>query len=236
MINGFYAAKSGLRSFQFSLDVTANNIANVETEGYQAKTANFADLIYTRTQGLDVVAGNGSRVYATSAVVEQGGYEPGDLLSAMIEGKGYYAVQNPTENADIPAYYMRAGSFQLTNENGSLYLTAPGGAYVLDQGGQRIQIQNGDVAAAFAQVALYAFPNPGGLTTAGDGRYVPNAVSGEPAQDTVSRLVQGGVEGSNVDMSTEIAHMMVAQRGFQLNARMLQTIDELEQTANTLRG
>jgi flagellar basal-body rod protein FlgG len=236
MINGFFAAKSGLRSYQFSLDVTANNIANVDTAGYQAKTANFSDLIYTRTQGLDVVAGNGSRVYSTSAVVEQGSYQPGDSLSAMVEGRGYFAIQNPAENADVPALYMRSGAFQLTSENGAVYLTAPGGGYVLDQGGQRIQVQNGDITAAFAQVALYSFPNPGGLTAMGGGRYAPNEVSGEPAQDALSRLVQGGVEGSNVDMSTEIAHMMVAQRGFQLNARMLQTIDEIEQTANGLRG
>jgi flagellar basal-body rod protein FlgG len=236
MINGFYAAKSGLRSYQFSLDVTANNIANVDTAGFQAKTASFADLIYTRTQGLDVVAGNGSRVYATSAVVEQGSYQPGDVMSAMVEGRGYFAVQNPAENADVPAFYMRSGDFQLASENGAIYLTAPGGGYVLDQGGQRIQIQNGDFTAALAQVALYSFPNPGALTAQGGGLYAPNDVSGLPAQDTVSRLVQGGYEGSNVDMSTEIAHMMVAQRGFQINARMLQTIDEIEQTANSLRG
>ncbi len=236
MINGFLAAKSGLRSYQFSLDVTANNIANVETAGFQAKTASFADLVYTRTQNLDVTAGNGSRVYATSAVTEQGSFQPGDALSAMVEGRAYFAVQNPTENAEVPALYMRSGAFRLTSENGAIYLTAPGGGYVLDQGGQRIQVQNGDIATAFGQVALYAFPNPGGLTALGDGRYAPNEVSGAAAEDATSRLVQGGLEGSNVDMSTEIAHMMVAQRGFQVNARMLQTIDELEQTVNSLRA
>jgi flagellar basal-body rod protein FlgG len=175
-------------------------------------------------------------VYATSAVTEQGAFQQGDMMSAMVEGPAYFAVQNPVENAEVPALYMRSGAFRLANENGSVYLVAPGGGYVLDQGGQRIQIQNGDVTAAFQQVALYAFPNPGGLTALGDGRYAPNAVSGAAAQDATSRLIQGGLEGSNVDMSTEIAHMMVAQRGFQVNARMLQTIDELEQTVNSLRA
>jgi len=236
MINGFYAAKSGLKSYQFSLDVTANNIANADTAGYQAKTANFADLIYTRTQGLDVVAGNGSRVVSTSAVVEQGAYQPSDQMSAMVEGQGFFQVQNPAENAEVPAYYMRSGAFSLSNEGEASYLTAPGGGYVLDQGGQRIQVQNGDVTAALAQVALYAFPNPGALTALGGGLFQPNENSGQPAQDAASRLVQGGLEGSNVDMATEIAHLMTAQRGFQLNARMLQTIDEIEQTANSLRG
>jgi flagellar basal-body rod protein FlgG len=236
MINGFYAAKSGLRSYQFSLDVTANNIANVDTAGYQAKTANFADLIYTRTQGLDVVAGNGSRVSSTSAVVEQGIYQSGDSLSAIIEGRGYFAVQNPTANATVPTFYMRSGSFKLADDNGTIYLTAPGGGYVLDQGGQRIPVTNGDVTTALTQVALYSFPNPGGLTALGGGLFAPSTASGAAAQDATSRLVQGGLEGSNVDMATEMAHLMTAQRGFQLNAKMLQTIDEIEQTANSLRG
>jgi flagellar basal-body rod protein FlgG len=154
----------------------------------------------------------------------------------MVEGRGYFAVQNPTGNADVPAYYMRSGAFHLTSDNGAVYLTAPGGGYVLDQGGQRIEVQNGDVTAAMAQVALYAFPDPGSLTALGGGLYQPNDASGAAAQDTTSRLVQGSLEGSNVDMSTEMAHLLVAQRGFQLNAKMLQTIDEIEQTANSLRG
>lgn len=236
MINGFYAAKSGLRSYQFSLDVTANNIANADTAGYQAKTANFADLIYTRTQGLDVVAGNGSRVDSTSAVVEQGSYQPGDSLSGIIEGRGYIAVQNPTGDAAVPTCYTRSGAFKLTDDNGTLYLTASGGGYALDQAGNRIPVTNGDVAAALSQVALYSFPNPGALTALGGGLYAPSTASGAAAQDAASRLIQGGLEGSNVDMATEMAHLMTAQRGFQLNAKMLQTIDEIEQTANSLRG
>lgn len=236
MINGFYAAKSGLRSFQFGLDITANNIANVDNDGYQAKTANFADLIYTRTQGLDVVAGNGSRAISTSAIVEQGAYLRGEFLSVMIEGKGYFAVQNPAEDAEVPVMYMRSATLKQSVENGATYLTAPGGEYVLDQGGQRIQVENGDLTTALTKVVLSSFPNPGALTALGDNRFAPNAASGEPTQDTTSRLVQGATEGSNVDLATELSHMMIAQRGFQANAKILQTIDELEQTANTLRS
>lgn len=236
MINGFYAAKSGLRSFQFSLDVTANNIANVDTEGYQARTTNFADLIYTATQGTDVAAGNGSRVLSTSRVVEQGTVEEGGALSAMVMGDGYYAVMNPIEAGEQNVSYMRAGSFSLTEENGAMYLTAPGGFYVLDQGGQRIEVAEGNVAAAFQQVQLYAFQNPGALTALGGGRFVPSEASGEPVEDENSTLQQGLLERSNVDLAGEVSRMMVAQRGFQANARVLQTIDEIEQTANTLRG
>ncbi|MFT3766308.1 MAG: flagellar basal body protein [Minicystis sp.] len=89
-------------SYQFSLDVTANNIANVETAGFQAKTASFADLVYTSTQGLDVTAGNGSRVYATSAVTEQGSFQPGDAMSAMVEGRAYFAVRTRRRTPKSP--------------------------------------------------------------------------------------------------------------------------------------
>lgn len=236
MINGFYAAKSGLRSFQFSLDVTANNIANVDTEGYQARTTNFADLVYTATQGTDIAAGNGSRVLSTSRVVEQGAFQEGGALSALVMGEGYYAVMNPNGDDEQNISYMRSGSFTLTEENGALYLTAPGGYYVLDQGGDRIEVVDGDVAAAFEQVQLYAFQNSGALTALGDSRFAPSESSGEPVEDENSTLVQGLLERSNVDLAGEVSRMMLAQRGFQANARMLQTIDEIEQTANTLRG
>ena len=91
------------------------------------------------------------------------------------------------------------------------------------------------------RVASATFINPDGLERTRDGYFVQSTNSGEPqvgapgsgGRGTISG---GSLEGSNVDLSTEIAHKKVAQRGFQMNARMLQTIDEIEQTANGLRG
>lgn len=236
MINGFYAAKSGMRTAQFSLDVTGNNIANANTDGYQARNANFADLIYTRTQGLEVVAGNGVRAVSTSVSNAQNPFLGEGRYSAAIVGEGYYAVQNPAEDAEQEVLYMRASAFALTSDGNATYLVAQGGAYVLDEAGQRIEVQNGDVDAALRRIALLRIPNPGAMTALGGGQFMLTEQAGEAAADETSTMNIGVMAGSNVDMSMEMAHMIVAQRGFQMNARMLQTIDEIEQTASMLNG
>jgi flagellar basal-body rod protein FlgG len=236
MINGFHAAKSGMMSFQSSLDVVANNIANADTEGYQARSIHFADLVYTRSQGLDVVAGNGARAVSTSFLSESGALRTGDALDASIVGEGYYAVLNPREGAEDARLYARNSAFSLASEGDQVYLKTASGEYVLDGNGQRIQVQGGDLDAAFAQVALYAFPNPDGLTALGDGLFAAGDASGQPVADAASQIVPGISESAGVNLASEMSNMMIAQRGFQLSARMLQTADEIEQTVNGLRG
>lgn len=236
MINGFHAAKSGMRSFQSSLDVVANNIANANTDGFQARSIHFADLVYTRSQGSDVVVGNGARPVSTSFLSESGALRVGDLLDAFVAGEGYYAVQNPREGAEDARLYTRNSTFSLAGEGDAVYLSTPDGGYVLDANGQRIQVQGDDLDAAFAQVALYAFPNPNGLTARGDGLFAADEASGEPVIDDASQILTGMSESAGVNLAAEMSTMMIAQRGFQLSARMIQTIDEIEQTVNGLRG
>jgi flagellar basal-body rod protein FlgG len=235
LINGFYAAKSGAKAFQTSLDITANNIANANTQGYKAQSASFTDLVYTNSQGLDVLTGNGVRVAGTSIVTEQAGMQQGGGgFDVAVNGEGFIAVQN----GQGQQVYTRAGNFNLSVEGNQLFLTMPGGEYALDQNCQRIQVQSAnpeDVRAAFDRVALYTFPNPSALTPLGDGLYAQNAASGQAAADAASSLTESASEVSNVDLTAEITRMMIAQRGMQMNLRMLQTADELEQNVNTLR-
>lgn len=236
MINGFHAAKSGMMGFQSSLDVVANNIANANTDGYQARSIHFADLVYTRSQGLDVMVGNGTRPVSTSLLDETSMRYTGDALDASVVGEGYYAVLNPHEEAEDARLYTRNSSFSLAIEGDATYLATADGAYVLDANDQRIMVQQGDLDAAFAQVALYDFPNRDGLTARGDGLFAAGEVSGEPVADEASQILTGTTENAGVDLTMEMSNMMIAQRGFQLSARMLQTIDEIEQTVNGLRG
>ena len=235
MINGFYAAKSGAKAFQTSLDITANNIANANTQGYKAQSLSFTDLVYTNSQGLDILTGNGARVAGTSIITEQAGLQLNDGgYDVAVDGEGFIAVQD----AQGQQVYTRAGSFNLSVEGNQLFLTMPGGEYALDQNGQRIQVQSGnpqDVRAAFGQVALYAFPNPSALAPLGNGLYAQTAASGQAAIDPGSGLIESASEVSNVDLTAEITRLMIAQRGMQMNLRMIQTADELEQDVNTLR-
>lgn len=235
MINGFHAAKSGMRSFQTSLDVTANNIANVNTEGYQTRNVNFADLVYTKAQGTDLAVGNGSKALSISLTGQSGSYGAGDSLSAVISGEGYYAVQNTQEGAENARLYTRNSAFELAADGDQIYLAIQSGEYVLDANGARIQVTDGDLPAAFAQVALFTFPNDAGLDALGGGLFAANENSGEPVAEEGAEVVQGISEGSDVNLAMEMAHLITSQRGFQASARMLQTIDEVEQTVNALR-
>lgn len=235
MINGFHAAKSGMRSFQTSLDVTANNIANVNTEGYQTRSVNFADLVYTKAQGTDLSVGNGSKPLSISLMDQPGSYGAGDSLSAAISGDGYFAVQNTLEGAENAQLYSRNSAFELASEGGQLYLALQSGEYVLDANGARIQVTDGDLTAAFAQIALFTFPNDAGLDALGGGLFAANDNSGAPVAEEGAEVVEGISEGSDVNLAMEMAHLITAERGFQASARMLQTIDEIEQTVNGLR-
>ncbi len=231
MITGFYAAKSGMKNFQASLDVTANNIANVNTDGYLAKTINFTDLLYTSAQGGDVMVGNGSKAQSTSAILSPGPMRQGETMNAMIVGDGYISV----ENEDGSVSYSRSGSFSLSTRGDHNFLTLTSGEYVLDQQGYRIATAPEDFREALDLVGLFSFTNPGALEAQGNGKFRANEASGQPSVDGSSRFIQGVVELSNVDLVIETTRMMLAQRGFQMNSRMLQTADELEQTVNTLR-
>ncbi len=231
MINGFYAAKAGAKVFQTSLDITANNIANANTQGYKAQTASFTDLVYTNAQGGEFLAGNGARLASTSVLSGQGGLGQDGERSAAIEGEGFFAVQN----AQGDTVYTRSGSFSLSAEGEARYLVSADGGYVLNQNGQRIALEGEDIRTAIRQAALYSFPNPDALTALGNSRFAATEASGDAVIDNASQLVESAYELSNVDLVTEMTRMMLAQRGFQFNLRMLQTADELEQVVNSLR-
>ena len=231
MINGFYAAKAGAKSYQANLDVTANNIANANTQGYKAQQISFTDLIYTNAQGADFLVGNGSRVAGTTVNAEQGGIGQDGLRSVSIKGEGFFALDNGQNNP----VYTRTGDFSLSMEGNAIYLTTNDGSYVLDKNKQHIQVTNGDISAAIEKAALYTFPNPQELQALGDNHYAATTASGAAVADTKSQIVASAYELSNVDLVSEFTHMMLAQRGMQFSLRMIQTADELEQTVNNLR-
>jgi flagellar basal-body rod protein FlgG len=232
MINGFYTAKSGMKGFQTSLNVTANNIANVNTQGFKAKTTAFSELIAT-SGGDGISVGNGSRVSAINTDDSQGAYrQTGGNLDVMISGLGYFAV----ENADGSVSYTRSGSFSVSNEADGNYLVTASGEYVLGNGNARIKVTGALSENSLSEVAVYRFDNPGGLVSEGGGKLRASANSGEAVIDTESKLSYRAEELSNVDLISEMTRMITAERGFQYNAKMLQTADELEQTVNNLRS
>lgn len=245
MISAFYSAVSGAGAYQDGLNVGADNLANVGTAGFQSRRAEFSDLMYTRipAPGQDAQAGSGTRLSGVSRSLAPGTLEEtGAVLDAAIGGDGYFCVRD----ASGALYYTRAGNFGLEpSENGNLLVTRNGG-YVLDQDMNPIQVgslrdlkltgPSGDTADHnTVRLAVVSFENPGALASEGGGLLSANALSGQGALLYGADVLQGTLEKSNVDVTGQMQGLIRSQRGFQLAARMIETADELEQTANSLR-
>jgi flagellar basal-body rod protein FlgG len=174
---------------------------------------------------------SGSRISSANRDTSQGAYSyTGGSLDAMINGEGYFAVQN----YDGSVSYTRSGSFALSDEGGAKYLVASSGGYVLGADNNKIQITGDLTEDSLSGVALYKFDNSDALIAQGDNKF--SAGAGTAVPDTESKLTANAVELSNVNLITEMTKMMTAQRGFQYNSKMVQTADEIEQTVNNLRN
>lgn len=234
MINAFYTGTSGIQAQQKSIDVSANNIANVNSTGFKGERLDFTDLLYTNmAPGKKPAAadGHGVRPRKTVTAFIQGSLEStGRPLDLAIEGNGFFAVRD----AKGQIAYTRAGNFSLSCQNGENYLTDSAGNYVLDQNGGRISCSGSDLNIA-KMVGLFAFQNNDGLEALGDGRYRSAALAG-PAVKAHGQVRQGYLEASSVDIAEELTGMLEAERAFQFNTKTVQMADEIEQMTNNLRG
>lgn len=242
MINAFYSAKSGAKNYQSFLNATANNISNVNTQSYKAQRVSFTDLIYSNFNGENepenLQQGNGSRIVVTRDMSQGSMINGNGSLDVMINGNGFFALQK--EDGSIA--YSRNGSLKISQLDGENYLVSSSGDFVLDENLNRITVDSGDITLTAASentqgvaVGLFEFENPGSLVATGDGSYVmPQDQVINVKADTDSKLVQNSLEGSNVELIKEMADMMIAQRGFQMNSQMIKTADEMEQQANSL--
>ena len=245
MINAFYNGLSGAKSFQGSLDIKANNISNVYTAGYKTQEVAFSDLIYsdisTKNSNGQLKIGNGVKLSGMSSQLSQGTIEEtGKKYDFTIMGQGYFAVRS----ADDQLYYTRNGNFHIEEKDGDTYLLTANGDNVLDGELSPLTIkdvandnpdENSDISNEAGELAVFTFKNPNSLTREGYGRLSANDLSGQAEILDKANIIQGVLEGSNVDMVKEMTDMMEAQRGFQFSTKLIQTADELENIANTLR-
>lgn len=250
MIRGFYTARSGLISQQRYIDIHANNIANIQTTGFKKSRPVFADLVYTELNGdypvdVNIRIGNGSGIAASrrsqaNGIVEQTGRK----LDLAIGGNGYFAI----DNGEAEPLYTRDGSFQRIWDNGQSYLGTASGGFVLDQSGSRILLPESDDefvvtgngyilinSVPVQRIAIMDFDNPEALEETGGNLYRRTGNSGLSFQSNNAVIYQGHLEDSNVNLIDEITSMIKGQRAFQLNAKIIQTADEMEGTANNLR-
>ncbi|OGO89774.1 MAG: hypothetical protein A2Y15_04830 [Clostridiales bacterium GWF2_36_10] len=246
MINAFYSAKSGSKNYQTYLDAIGNNIANVNTASFKAQNVSFTDLLYTNIEGPDgaeqnLQTGNGSRILITRDMSQGTSINGSSGLDVMIKGDGFFALQGEDGNIS----YSRISNFTISDIGGTKYLTNKNGDYVLNENLEKIEITSGEIAfIAPSEVnnnaitlGVFRFDNPEELVALSDGKFGISAGSTLTAKlDTESSLLMNMIESSNVDLASEMAKMIIAQRGFQVNAKMIQTVDEMEQYANNLRN
>lgn len=254
MIDALYIATSGLQSTQSQIDTLSNNLSNMQTPGFKSQRVSFGDIaVITPSQvqaGLTPSqTGAGTEVISTSSVFSQGTMsQTGNTWDVGIQGEGFLEVVDSNGNH----LYTRDGQLHVDSDG---YLAAADGSRL----SQQIQIppdasnitinQNGQI---YAQVGgstsqtllgtfeLSTFPSPEGLQSVGSNNYVPTQASGDPSvgkpnDSGVGAILQGSLESSNVDMVSEMATLVIAQRAYQLNARVLQASDQILDTINNLR-
>ena len=253
MIRSLWTARTGLDAQQTQLDVISNNLANVSTNGFKRSRAVFEDLLYQtlrqpgaqQTQqnqissGLQI--GTGERPIATERLFAQGNLQQtGGSLDLAIQGNGFFQVERP----DGTIAYTRDGSFQLDNEGNivtaSGYLLAdniniPADALSVTVGkdGTVSVLQAGEIAPIeVGAIQLATFINPGGLQAAGENLFLETASSGvanpvQPGQEGSGVINQGYVETSNVNVAEELVSMIVTQRAYEINSRVVSTSDQM---------
>src|ERR1700761_4089949 len=248
-----WAAKTGLDAQQTQMTVTANNLANVSTTGFKASRGVFEDLLYqnvtqvgantsqTTQSPSGLQLGTGVRVVATETENTQGNLnQTGNSLDVAIQGRGYFQVLLPTGTLA----YTRDGSFQVTN-TGQLVtasgyqvqpaITIPSGAQSVTigtDGTVSVQLAGQTAPTTVGTLQLADFINPAGLQDIGGNLSVESASSGTPVTanaglNGMGTLLQGSVEGSNVNVVEELVNMIATQQAYEMNSRAIQTTDQM---------
>lgn len=245
MIQGFYSAAVGAQQQMRSMDVHANNIANVNTYGYKAQTPAFQTLMYGMLGGADgsqLPRGSGSRLALTGSDFSAGPLEQtGRQLDYAIVGDGFFALYDP---ASGEVSFTRDGSFTLSplqveqqSDDGEepvvetqYYLSDGDGRQVLGQDGYPIAVTD---PAADLPVGVFNIQYQDGLERAGSERFLMNDKNGA-VWTGGAKLQRGHLESSNADLATELTGVIEAQRSYSYALKMVTTADEVETTVNGL--
>lgn len=261
MMRALYSAASGMSAQQTNVDNIANNLANANTMGYKQRRAQFQDLLYqnmvtpgsqagqqtTVPAGLQV--GLGTRTSSNEVIFTQGNFQNTDNpLDLVIQGRGFFQIRRPSGEIG----YTRAGSFQMSRDGNIVTsdgdplepgITIPPSAQSVSiaTDGTVSYVLPGQTAAQQAgQIQLASFQNPAGLNSIGRNLYLPTDASGEATvgipggSEGIGTVLQGYTEQSNVSVVDEFINLIVAQRTYEANSKIVKASDEMYQQANNL--
>ncbi len=258
MIESLYIGATGLHTHKTQIDLISNNLANVATPGFKKDRVSFQDLMYSNSIASNEVenapnaqtrVGYGTTISSAEKVFDLGELKRTDrALDVAIRGKGFFEVNLPNgEKA-----YTKAGVFAI-NEDGSL-ITASGyevssNLQIPTDATEMVVKENGEVLVRVADevdpinigsVELADFVNPSALNPLGDNLYEQtehsgSAYFGTPGENGFGKLAQGFVEVSNVSFVEEMTNLVVAQRAYEINAKLIQAADQILSITNDLR-
>ena len=260
MIRALYTAASGMSAQQANLDTVANNLANSATTGFRRRNLQFEDMMYqnlitpgsaqsTSTVSAGLQIGLGTHAVSTEVVNTQGDFnQTGNQLDLAISGQGFFQITRP----DGTIAYTRDGSFHL-NSQGQMVTSAGESlnpAITIPTNTTSVTISQYGVVTAtvpgqtqpsqLGQIQLATFPNAGGLSSIGGNLLQASGASGTPVVDVpggttgLGTLQQGSLEASNVDVVEEFVQMVLAERAYESNSKVIKTADEMYSQVNNM--
>lgn len=255
-------AATGMEAQQMRVEVTSHNMSNMSTTGYKARRAEFADLHYEQVRApgsisstngtmlaTGVQLGMGVRPSSVSIVQQQGTIEATrNDLDLAIEGNGFFEIDLPNGNTG----YTRDGTFKRSAEGVmvtsdgyplSANITIPEDARAIDinaAGEVRVMVGQNINAQQIGEIPLVTFVNIKGLEAIGDNLFVETGASGAPIQgnpgeDGIGIMRQGYLESSSVDVVAEITELIEAQRGYEMNSKVISTADQMMGATSQIR-
>ena len=247
-------AASGMAAQQLNVEVISNNIANMNTIGYKRQRAEFQDLMYQNVERMGAQSSSAGTVVPTGIqvglgvkagsvyrITEQGTpSNTGNTYDVAVDGKGYFQITLPSGEIG----YTRAGNFSLSAEGNLVtedgYAVEP--AITIPQNTTAVTIsKTGQVSATIdgqtdpqvvGQLEIANFFNEAGLEAVGDNLLMETAASGPatvaaPGEPGFGQLLQGYTESSNVDAVSEISSLIIAQRAYEMNSKVISTADDM---------
>jgi len=263
MMRSLWTAASGMIGEQFHIDTISNNLANINTTGFKRTRAEFEDLLY-QTQRLagtpssevtqhpiGIQTGLGVKVSGTQKFYTQGSLQQtGNVMDIAIEDEGFFALEMP----DDSTAYTRDGTFKIDSNRDIVssqgYYLSPRvqlpdnfeitSLTITPTGEVSVKVAGEEDPRIIGNITLQRFINPAGLTNIGENLVKESPASGDPVEGTPATrgfgaLRQSYLEMSNVSAITEMVDMIVAQRAYEFNSRVIQTSDNMLGSAVALK-
>jgi flagellar basal-body rod protein FlgG len=233
-------SRSGMMAKLLDLDTTSNNLANINTIGFKNSRTNFQEILEENTYA-------GVQLRATQLMMEQGALSTSDdPLHLAISGEGFFAVTL----ADGQTAFTRNGEFQL--DSAGQIVNASGNRLVwegdIPQEAEDIHVNpdgsimvaQGGIWTEIGHINLSRFPTPEGLIAIGNNQWIESEASGmqvegTPGEDGFGSIISNALEQSNVDLASEMTHLITLQRAFDMSLRAFQQTDQMLGQAIRLR-